>query len=56
MELRAFVANVQIGIDPAPISVQDAAILLACWHADGVELPDGIIPETLTAEWNRQIS
>lgn len=37
---------------PAPITVEDAAYNLENFRADGVDLPDGITPETYADAWN----
>lgn len=41
---------------PAPITIDDAAYDLANFKADGVDLPDGITPETYAKAWNEAVA
>ena len=41
---------------PAPITVEDAAYNLENFRADGVDLPNGITPETYAEAWNDAVS
>lgn len=48
-----FVASLTYGADPFYMSVEDAAICILEWTAEGVEIPLGLTPHRLSATWNR---
>ena len=54
-EISAFVASLLYGVEPEPMTVEDAEYNLAEYRAALMDLPAGITARKLAAEWNRQI-
>ena len=58
-QVRHFVTAVQMDVstygEVEPLNESEAAYALEQWKSEGVEIPDGITPQMLMTEWNRQI-
>lgn len=57
IETSAFVGDLIMNeSDPQPWTVEDAAYNMECWAEEDIEMPEGMTPEMLTAEWNEQFA
>ena len=54
-DITAFVACMMIGEERNRMTYEDARYTYNEWVKEGMELPEGLTPEKLADEWNRQI-
>lgn len=54
--ISAFVACALLNEpDPAPMTVDDAAYTMRCWHSEGIDYPKTMTAAVLAYTWNRMI-
>lgn len=56
--LESFVAGllVQGDTDQVPMTLDDARQAISEWRYEGVDFPDGLTPQMLSEEFNRQLA
>ena len=52
-ETISFLATCLLGEgDPEPMTAEDAAYTMSNWAAEGIEYPEGMTPDLMSAVWN----
>ena len=54
-EIIQLAADCLYGIEPEPITTDEAEYTISCWKEEGHDLPEGLTPENFAAAWNSLI-